>query len=194
MLAAEVIAQLCGQKLSFGDWDGDDQSKPWCRALRKLVEARDVDAPLERGVTMSETGEKEEMPVEEITTASASQLAENTRREESHQSKVTFVKNAEGYDSDDSMEGYASEGDSDRSVSPTPEELAEIEKDPTLNVGKKKVPRPVYLAQLGALLQGTGTKQPSADDPHEADRVEMALDCAEELIRRKRAYGTELGA
>ena len=194
MLAAEIIAQLCGQKLSFGDWEGDDQGKPWCRALRQLVEARDVDASLEKGVTVSETGEKEETPIEEITTTSASQLAENAQREESHHSKVTFVKNAEGYDSDDSMAGYASEGESDRSVSPTPEELAEIEKDPTLNVGRKKVPRPVYLAQLGSLLKGTGTKQSSADDPHEADRVEMALNCAEELIRRKRAFGTELSA
>ena len=27
----------------------------------------------------------------------------------------------------------------------------------------------------------------------EADMHEMALDCAEELIRKKRGYGTELG-
>lgn len=191
MLAAEVIAQLCGQKLSFGDWDGDDQGKPWCRTLRILLEKRDVDSLLGNDVTASERKEPEEAPIEEITSTSASQLMDSDRADKS-QAKVNFVKNADGYDSDDSMEGYASEGESDRSVSPTPEELAEIEKDPTLNVGRKKMPRPVYLAQLGALLQGTGTKQPSADDPHEADRVEMALLCGEELIRRKRAYGTEL--
>jgi telomere length regulation protein len=32
-----------------------------------------------------------------------------------------------------------------------------------------------------------------SDEPHEADRVEMALNVAEELVRQKRVYGTELG-
>jgi telomere length regulation protein len=68
----------------------------------------------------------------------------------------------------------------------------EMEKDPTLNIAMKKVPRPVYLAQLGDLLRGGGSKT-GPDDPHEADRIEMALNCAEELVRRKKGYGSELG-
>jgi hypothetical protein len=59
-------------------------------------------------------------------------------------------------------------------------------------VTAKKVARPVYLKQLGDLLRSSGGKT-SSDDPHEADKIEMGLNCAEELIRKKRDYGTELG-
>jgi telomere length regulation protein len=69
--------------------------------------------------------------------------------------------------------------------------LAEIEKDPTLGVGVKKVPRPVYLAQLGALIRPAGGLQ--VDETKLADEVEMGINCAEELIRKKKGYGTELG-
>jgi telomere length regulation protein len=43
MLAAEIIADRVGKKLSFGDWNGDDMGKPWARKLRLLIAARDVD-------------------------------------------------------------------------------------------------------------------------------------------------------
>ncbi|KAJ8078610.1 telomere binding protein [Marasmius tenuissimus] len=88
------------------------------------------------------------------------------------------------------MTGYESTPSS-RSGSPTPSELQEIEDDPSLAVGQKKVQRPVYLAQLGAMIRGpTGPTDSSAGE--EADKVEMALNCAEELIRKKRDFGTEL--
>ena len=98
----------------------------------------------------------------------------------------------DGYDSDDSLTGYASEPSSSRSPSPTPSELDEIEKDPTLRVTQSKVARPVYLAQLGELIRPTGGVQANGDED-EPKKIEVALDVAEELIRRKKDYGTELG-
>lgn len=179
MLAAEVVAQLSGKKLDFGDWEGDDSGKPWAREIRDLLKDRDVDSSLDA----LEATRPSPDDVEEISTLGAS-----TR---DAPSRATFHEPAAGYDSDDSMTGYASPSSS-RSTSPTPLELADIEKDPSLNVGVKKVARPVYLAQLGDLLRSTGGAK-SSDDPHEADKIEMALNCAEELIRKKRGYGTELG-
>ena len=181
MLAAEVIAEICNKKLNFDDWDGDDFGKPWCRDLRRLLKTRDVDA----NVNCLDC-EEASVIVEEVSTPLATKLASGGDNE-----RATFVSKPGGYDSDDSMTGYASP-QSSRSSSPSPSELAEIEKDPSLNVGIKKVQRPVYLAQLGDLFRGTGPKV-NANDPHEADRIEMALNTAEELIRKKRGYGTELG-
>jgi telomere length regulation protein len=103
------------------------------------------------------------------------------------------MENAAEPDSDDeSLQGYASEENSDRAPSPTPSELEEIEKDPTLNVGVKKIPKPVYLAQLGELVRSTSAGLKSAEND-EPDKIEMALNCGEDLIRRKRNFGMELG-
>lgn len=185
MLVAEVVAHLCDKKLNFGPWEGDGEGKPWCRALRELVKSKDVDVPDTEEASL-------DIEVEEVATEGAAKL---TSLVDPTPARATFItKDDGGYDSDDSMVGYASPSTSSRSSSPSPSELAEIEKDPTLNVGLKKVPRPVYLAQLGDLLRGTGMKtQTGPNDAHEADRIEMALNTAEELIRRKQGYGTELG-
>lgn len=179
MLAAEVFSQLSGKKLDFGDWDGDDSGKKWARELRKLLRLRDVDADLNR----LESADPKAIHV------GASSPPRTSL--EDVPTKVTFKGSTTGYDSDDSVTGYAS-ASSSRSASPTPSELGDIEKDPSLNVGVKKVPRPMYLAQLGELLRSTGGSK-SNDDPHEADKIEMSLNCAEELIRKKKGYGTELG-
>lgn len=178
MLTAEIIAQLTNKKLSFGDWDGDDSGKPWCRQMRDLIRKRDVDA---------DTGALQDR----LTKASSTTGTPNTGLFPKVPAKAAFITSETGYDSDDSLTGYASLGSS-RSASPTPSELEEIEKDPTLHVGVKKVARPVYLAQLGDLIRGTGTRLGS-DEPQEADKIEMALDCGEELIRKRKEYGTELG-
>jgi telomere length regulation protein len=106
-------------------------------------------------------------------------------------SKTVLLDANAGFDSDDSLTGYASPTSS-RSASPTPSELEEIEQDPTLRVGIKKIPRPVYLAQLGELVRSTSGVQ-NNDNNQEADKIEMALDCGEELIRKKQYYGVELG-
>ena len=182
MLAAEVIAELCNKKLSFDDWDGNDFGKPWCRDLRQLLRARDVDANVN-----ALKSEEASVVVEEVSTPLVCKLVSL----DGNGQRFTFVPKPGGYDSDDSVTGYASPPSS-RSTSPSPSELSEIEKDPTLNVGIKKIPCPVYLAQLSDLFRGTGPKV-NANDPHEANKIEMALNTAEELIRKKKGYGTELG-
>ena len=173
MLAAEVVAKLSGKSLDFKDWDGDGPGKPLARAIRALIQQRDVDSDLKS---------LESIPFNEF------DIAEISSQAQDHDSPSIL---AAGYDSDDSITGYASL-QSSRSASPTALALEEIEKDPTLNVAVTKVPRPVYLAQLGDMLRGTGAAK-SKDEPHEADKIEIALNCAAELIRKKRNFGTELG-
>jgi len=181
MLAAEVVAHLSGKSLDFGDWDGDGLGKHWARLIRELITQRDVDADIGR----LETIQPETVDASE---GSSPGLADPVH----HVPATTLTQATTGYDSDDSITGYASLPSS-RSVSPTLLELEEIEKDPTLNVGIKKVIRPVYLVQLGDMLRNTARPE-AKDGSHEADRIEVALNCAEELIRKKKSYGTELGA
>ncbi|KJA27234.1 hypothetical protein HYPSUDRAFT_198503 [Hypholoma sublateritium FD-334 SS-4] len=182
MLAAEAVAHRAGRALDFKDWDGDDEGRAWCRSLRALAEARDADAPLDEDPPDSD----DESDIAPSTAAPA---------------RAAFAADP-GADSDDSLSGYASPSSS-RSASPTPSDLAEIEADPTLAVGRARVARPVYLAQLGALLRGaapisaphTSSGAGAAGTvgaPHEADRVAVGLASAADLIRRKRTYGTEL--
>ncbi|KAI0035955.1 telomere length regulation protein-domain-containing protein [Vararia minispora EC-137] len=173
MLVAEEVAHLAGKTLDFKDWDGDDDGKKWAREVRVLLSERDID--FDGTVDGSVPPELDVIElVDEIV--------------ESRESKPAVV--ATEYDSDDSLTGYA-DVSSSRSPSPTMEELAEIERDPTLNVGQKKIPRPVYLAQLGELIRSTSGTQ-SGEDMQEADKISVALNIAEELIRRKCDYGTEL--
>lgn len=176
MLVAEEVAHRAGKKLDFQEWDGHDQGKDWCRQIRNLMQERDADADL----SLADPGIASYIPPMEGGTTSSMTETEPTV----HIPEV-------GYDSDDSLTGYASPSSS-RSPSPTPSELEEVEKDPTLNVGLQKVPRPVYLAQLGEMIRSTAG-QTSDKGEMEARKIEVALDTAEELIRRKRMYGTELG-
>ena len=172
MLAAEVVAARTEKTLSFGDWAGEEHGRPWARALREVLAARDVDADTDvLGSEAQGEAVEPETPAEEPAPVRA------------------VLGTGAGYDSDDSLTGYASPPSS-RSASPTPSELDEIERDPTLRVGAKKVARPVYLVQLGELVRGTQGGAPE----QEADRLEMALACGEALVRRKQGYGTELGA
>ena len=180
MLVAEEVARRTGKELDFKDWDGDDGGKPWARSVRQLLAEKDADAEV--------LGDDEEhgFAIEEILEEDAFEPAN-----EPAQSSRPLRGPADGYDSDDSLTGYASQASS-RSPSPTPSELAEIEKDPTLRVGRTKISRPVYLAQLGEMIRSTSglkTEQENQD----AEKIEIALDVAEELVRRKRSYGTELG-
>lgn len=184
MLVAEEVATLAGKKLDFEDWEGEDADRTWARSLRVLIKERDVDA--------------------ENLTPSTEQQQESSRREAQSPTRVNppnpatpghtnRVENAAEPDSDDeSIQGYDSDDNSDRAPSPTPTELEEIEKDPTLNVGVKKIQKPVYLTQLGELVRSTSVGLKSAEN-NEPDKIEMALNCGEELIRRKRNFGMELG-
>ncbi|KAL1748093.1 telomere length regulation protein-domain-containing protein [Schizophyllum fasciatum] len=181
MLVAEMIARHANKTLDFGDWNGTDRSSVWCRELRALLNARDIDADLDALNQQPDTNAPTtttpsfEDADEDIVTPSAAQ-------------PITLAR--ADYDSDDSLEGYASPSSS-RSPSPTPSDLAEIERDPSLAVAPPKVPRPVYLAQLGQLLRGPPGAKP-LEAQEEYRRLEVALASAEELIRKKQAYGTEL--
>ncbi|KAG1877622.1 telomere length regulation protein-domain-containing protein [Suillus subalutaceus] len=166
MLAAEARTWI--SEIGMEKADG----KPWARDLRALCSARDVDFDPYTGDEL-EPATEESTPTEEIITAGV----------------LDEASVATGYDSDDSLTGYASPTSS-RSASPTPSELDEMEKDPTLRVGVKKIPRPVYLAQLGEMVRNARVKP--GEESQEADKIEMALNVAEELIRKKSDYGTEL--
>ena len=182
MLAAEVVAKGAGKKLDFGDWEGDDGDKPWAQKLRRLLEGRDVDVAL-----VDEPPPK--ISLEEPLTANVQERPPPPPPTKKPR-LVSVVDVSRNDDSDDSLTGYASPTSS-RSASPTPSELDEIEKDPTLNIGVKKVSRPVYLAQLGEMVRSTGGTKESNQ---EADKIDKALNYGEELIRKRRHYGTELGS
>lgn len=181
MAVAEDIAKLSGKQLDFGGWDGNEQGRGWIRELRTLVKERD-------GSVQDATADSDDEDV-----ASEPTVPEPSSKSLPTPSLQPKPPTGRVYDSDDdSLSGYGSSPSSSRAASPTPSELEEIEKDPTLRVGgglnKTKITRPVYLATLGELLLPT-----KAGQEDEFQKLEMGLLHAEELIRRKRDYGTELG-
>ncbi|OCH95315.1 telomeric DNA binding protein [Obba rivulosa] len=181
MLVGEEVARGAGKKLDFGDWEGEEPEKQWARRLRDLLKGRDADADLD---VLLEAASSTVADIEQKLAKEILDVPEEPPQ------PITLLTEDVAYDSDDSLTGYASPSSS-RSPSPTPSELDEIEKDPTLRVGQKKVPRPVYLAQLGEMIRSTSGLQSDQEDVR-AQQVEVALDVAEELIRRKSGYGTEL--
>ena len=184
MLVAEEVATLAEKKLDFGDWEGGDSDRVWARSLRILIKERDI------GVEDIQPSVEEQQEPHKQEKRSPTNVNPSSPVAPRH---AIRVENAAEPDSDDdSIQGYASEEDPDRASSPTHSELEEIEKDPTLNVGVKKSPKPVYLAQLGELVRSTNAGLKSAEN-NEPDKIEMALNCGEELIRRKRNFGMELG-
>ncbi|GJE97099.1 telomere length regulation protein-domain-containing protein [Phanerochaete sordida] len=187
MLVGEEVARSAGMKLDFGDWDGDEGGKAFCRRLRELMKQRDADAGES---DLAELDSAEDSPAQEpVAEEPIIELISPAAVAPARPRKPVIQTLPDGYDSDDSLTGYASEPSSSRSPSPTPSELEEIEKDPTLRVTQSKVPRPVYLAQLAEMVRPTTKVENDEDEPK---RIEVALEVAEELIRRKRAYGTEL--
>ena len=180
MLVAEEVARRTGNELDFKDWDGDDGGKPWARSVRQLLCEKDA------GVEIQGDEEEPELTIEDTL-----EVGDLEPAGESVRPSRPSVVPSDGHDSDDSLTGYASQPSS-RSPSPTPSELAEIEKDPTLRVGQTKIPRPVYLAQLGEMIRSTSGLKTEQEN-QEAEKIDIALNVAEELIRRRRGYGTELG-
>ena len=180
MLVAEEVAGRTGKELDFKDWDGDDGGKTWARSVRRLLCEKDADVDIQ--------GEDEgpELAIENTPEVDDLEPAGEPLRP----SRPSVIP-SDGHDSDDSLTGYASQPSS-RSPSPTPSELAEIEKDPTIRVGQTKISRPVYLAQLGEMIRGTSGLK-TGQENQEAEKIEIALNVAEELTRRRRGYGTELG-
>lgn len=205
MAVAEEVAKLSGRKLEFGDWEGETDGRTWIRQLRELIKARDadvVDAPPEMETEKGDANVHTASPAAQLPLPSTSDKTYakhvGTSRDATADGKrvtkpIIHSRPQEPDSDDDSLVGYDSEPSSSRAPSPTASELEEIEKDPTLRTGDglkkgKKIVRPVYLASLGELLR------PSASEgDEEAKKVEMALTFGEELIRRKRDFGTELG-
>ena len=176
MLVAEVVAARCGKKLEFGVWEGGGESLDWARTMRGWKS----DWSIEGFKPCSSEDEAPPLPSPELPNADSAPPSAP---------RIPPAVQPESFDSDDSLTGYDS-ASSSRTPSPSPSELAEIEKDPTLRVGRTKpVPRPVYLAQLVALL-----RTDKNNDEGEAERLDVALACAEALIRRKKGFGLELGA
>jgi telomere length regulation protein len=180
-LVAEEIAKKAAKKLDFGTEGIPTESLAWIQNLKKFIEHRDLDADLDY---LDDDEDAHEKVVADAT-------AMPTPVSPPRKKNLPTLANRDDEDSDDSLVGYDSPSSS-RSASPTPSELEEIRKEPTLNIGVKKIPKPVYLAQLGHLVRSAGGLAKN-DEDQEADRIEMALNCGEELIRRKRNYGRELG-
>lgn len=192
MLGAEVVSELTvppgAKKLDFGLWEGEEGHKVLARRLRGLkMDWAAVDAVTDPSLGWQKTSTVATTPphmpsLEPSVEAPPSPPKERKKaRSKKPSTKIVVLS-----DSDDSLTGYHSSSSvsSTRSSSPTPSDLEEYVTDPTLyNAKKKKVPRPVYLSQLGELLG-------SRDDP---EKLETGLKWGESLVRRKRGFGLELG-
>lgn len=170
MLVAEVVAERCRQKLDFGGWDGTGEHVEWLRVMRRWVNDWSREA--------FDVSESIDVPV-----------ASGVDQEDSLNTEAVTVPEAVVDSDDESLTGYSPSDGSSRPPSPTPSELEEMEKDPTLRVGRSKpIPRPVYLAQLVSLL-----RKSSGDEKDTIEIIEVILNSAELLIRRKKGFGYELG-
>ena len=172
-----------GRRLRFGPdmWEGEGQGKDEARWLRRSVGVRDAHAPSD--------GIGWDAPI--APAASTQRSAERGRRtrkvpEEKPQGRPKIVM-LDDEQAEDRLEGYdAPSPSSSRSPSPTPSYLEQVAADPSLAldaVQRKKITRPVYIAQLVALVK----------DRETPEAVEMALKHGESLIRAKRSFGGELG-
>ena len=185
------------KRLDFGKdiWEGSGGGREECRWLRAFLGVCDSQAKVDIGdemlgwqdTTKVDTVQHGNLPdtngVQEDAD-SDDEVPQNPARGRS--SRTKRPKPAAIVDSDDdSLVGYSdSSPSSSRSPSPTPSYLEEVANDPMLNTStREKVQRPVYLMQLLELLRART----------EPEKLEVALKWGEELIRRKRDYGTELG-
>jgi len=188
------------KRLDFGKsiWEGVGGGKEECRWLRAHEGLRDGDAEIDKGDALlgwleADTGsnksdqanENKKVPVE-VDSDDEPTVPKQTRGRSTKTKTKPARPPPETVDSDDdSLVGYSDESrSSSRSPSPTPSYLEEVANDPMLNTSTRaKIQRPVYLIQLLELLRART----------EPEKLEVALKWGEELIRRKRDYGTELG-
>lgn len=178
MLVAEVLSSLSEKVLAFDVWDGEDETRLWAHRVRELIKGRDtnVNGTDLQGANIAHDEEEITQPEPQI--QDIIPVADNQ-----------IVLTDDGFDSDDSVTGYAPY----LSALAASTELAEVEKAPVLSLGIKRISRPLYLSQLGALLRSRDDNGQSVQSSA-ADNVEMALNSAEDLIRRKIDFGSELGA
>jgi telomere length regulation protein len=169
LLVAEIITEMSGNPLRFGGWDGVGEGRDWARSLRAAMK--------EPETTIEEVHGESSVSNDEDTLNS--RITEDT----------TLSNRTMNYDSDDSLEGYIS--DKSIEIGPSEQELEEMEKDASLRGAQGSRPiRPVYIVQLLQLLQPVAKNESNT----EAEKQDIGLNASEELIRRKRGFGTELGA
>ena len=100
MLVAEEVARGAGKKLEFGDWDGDQDGKLWCRKMRQLLLGLDSTAAVEWDSDDEIEEEDSQQPA--ATLAPSEPTVVNPRS--NHNIKVERVHDSD----DDSLSGYAS--------------------------------------------------------------------------------------
>jgi len=182
------------KRLDFGNdvWEGTGGGREECRWLRAFLGLRDDMDSSDGMLGWEEADEKESYEDRDITNGTTADVQADSDDETPlaparGRSARSRPANAEAIvdSDDDSLVGYSDASpSSSRSPSPTPSYLEEVANDPMLNTStREKVQRPVYLMQLLELLRART----------EAEKLEVALRWGEELIRRKRDYGTELG-
>ncbi|KAG8868080.1 telomere binding protein, partial [Serendipita sp. 405] len=196
LLVAETVAGLTGGKLHFGDWDGAGEGRDWAKEMRILMEDKDADSVFEW--TQDDVNDPQGEVQKDGQGLASSKLTETPKV--GKKTRKVVIMDKEG-DSDDSLEGYESDSISSRSPSPTLDDsisrkrversneptIEEINADPTLlNPSKKKIRKPVYLLDLGKLF-----KVPNEGDV-QAESIQIGLDSAAALIRKKAGWGTEL--
>lgn len=183
------------KRLKFGSgmWEGQGEGREEARALRSCVGVRDNDATLSEDRSLwllgwdkpAVSGGKPKPAQGSMPDRGRKSVKEDKRKKDKPRPKIVMLDDAQ---TADPLEGYdAPSPSSSRSPSPTPSFLEEVAADPTLaidNSQKKKVTRPVYIAQLLALVK----------EREKPDCIEMALKHGESLIRAKRSFGGELGA
>jgi telomere length regulation protein len=190
---------MVGGKLQFPGWDDDGDGQEWARQMRALLQARDADATVISPLTSPKDSGDGQTEVAEPDSQTQSRSAAVPPRVTIHERDS---------DSDDSLEGYASESPSSRAPSPplaTPlvgpkpsrignspsssrPTIEEINEDPTLlNPLQKKIQKPVYLLDLGRLLKV------EKEGNEQFESIQVALNTAASLIRKKARWGLELG-
>lgn len=185
------------KRLDFGKdvWEGTGGGREECRWLRAFLGLRDGQADVDSSdglLGWEEADEKESSENRDITNGITADVQADSddeaplapargRSARSRPANAAAIVDSD----DDSLVGYSDASpSSSRSPSPTPSYLEEVANDPMLNTStREKVQRPVYLMQLLELLRART----------EPEKLEVALRWGEELIRRKRDYGTELG-
>ncbi|EPQ58409.1 hypothetical protein GLOTRDRAFT_137132 [Gloeophyllum trabeum ATCC 11539] len=184
MIVAERVAARVGKKIGFEIHSQDG----WVTAVETLLVANDVDAE----GAVSDTQEEMAVLMEQYV---------------AYPEEISAKKPQTPDSDDDSLISYSSSRS--RSPSPTPSLISDIEKDPTLlGTNNRPIPKPVYLLQLGEMLRGGtgkglggigimtavggGENEAKGETWEEAARLETALNCAEELIRKRRGFGAEL--
>jgi telomere length regulation protein len=179
------------KRLDFGKdmWDGTGGGKEESRWLRSFFRLRDRNAigagELQMLGWQAGTGGNAGLHTSDLSYSDEAVRGRPAERQARRQTKAP-KSNPVVVDSDDeSLVGYSdSSPSSSRSPSPTPSYLEEVANDPMLNTSTRaKVQRPVYLIQLIELLKART----------EPEKLEVGLRWGEELIRRKRNFGSELG-